>query len=115
MTTFERGSVVIMDLPYLGGDEKFGPRPCLIVQNDDGNSDGVWSLVIIVPITRRPARYVADVPVKKGDGGLLEDSTIDCTQIMTLDKSKVKKTVGKVSADTLIAVERAIKVTLDLS
>lgn len=114
MASFGRGSVVLVNLPYQGGAEKFGNRPCLVVQNDDGNSDVRWPLLIVVPITGRPARYVADVPVKKGDGGLLQDSTIDCTQIMTLDKSKVTRTVGNVAASTLAAVEQAIRVTLDL-
>ena len=104
-----------MDVPDLGGTEKFGTRPCLVVQNDDGNYDDGWSLVIVVPISTRPARYVADVAVEKGDGGLLKDSTIDCTQIMTLDKSKIRKTVGKVSAKTMVSVEKAIKTTLDFS
>ena len=115
MASFVRGSVVIVQLPHVGGAEKAGTRPCVVVQNDHGNSNTSWPLTIVVPVTTRPPKYPLDVPVKSPDGGLIQDSTADCSQILTIDKSKITKTVGKISTDTMVAIEKAIKITLDLS
>lgn len=114
MASFSRGDVAIVQLPSLGGAEKFGTRPCVVVQNDTGNSKTTWPLTIIVPVTSRPPTYPLDVPIKSPEGGLNQDSIADCSQIVTIDKAKVTKRIGTVSSTTLTAIENAIKITLDL-
>ena len=115
MVAFKRGDVVIARLPDLGGAEKFGTRPCVVVQNDDGNSEPGWYLTIVVPVTGRSVRYPFDVEIRSPEGNLDRDSVADCSQIMVVDKVKVIKVIGQVSPVTMVAIEKAIKGTFDLS
>jgi mRNA interferase MazF len=111
---YRRGDIVIAVIEDKGGAEKHGKRPCLIIQNDRANLNPAWRLTIIVPITGRPTRYPFDVHVHSGEGGLREDSTIDCSQITVIDKSKIIHRIGSVSAEVLSDIEDRIRITLDL-
>lgn len=114
MGQYRRGDIVLATLDPKGGAEKHGRRPCLIIQNDRANLNASWLLTIIVPITGRPARYPFDVPVASGEGGLREDSTIDCSQITVIDKNKIIHPIGSISEEIMMQVEEKIRITLDL-
>lgn len=67
--------------------------------------------VQVVPVTSNVTRlYVFEAPVRiKGvDGKAMAD------QIMTADKQRLKRRIGRVSPAELLGLERALKVQLSL-
>lgn len=125
MSTFEevntgkveihRGDVCLVDLGMSHGVEMQKLRPALIIQNDIGNEENDFT--IIAPISsvkegyRRMSIYVN---VRKGEGGLEQDSFVHCGQIRAFDKTKIGKKIGRLSDNTMHKIDTALKVSLDL-
>ena len=103
----KRGEVWWVDFEPAKGSEIRKTRPAIIVSNDASNS--AMSRVQVVPITSNTSKlYVFESPVqiKGAEGKAMAD------QIMTADKQRLKKRIGKVSAAEMLGIERAIKIQL---
>ena len=110
-----RGDVVEARLDPTEGAEIKKKRPCVVIQNDTGNK--VSPLTIVAPITgaeHKTTLFAVYVAVSKGEGGLGKDSVILCDQIRTIDKKRVVRSLGKLSASVMDRVDRALKVSLAL-
>ena len=83
-------------------------RPAVVVSVDRRNQ--LANDVIVVPCSSRARPMSWHVPLRKGQGGLLTDSTAKCEQIATVPKSMVVPTsLGPVlDARTMAAIERGI-------
>ena len=109
-----RGDVYLVDFdPTLGAEIK-KTRPVLIVQNDITNQWG--ALTIVAAITSHPGQeiYPTQVIVEAGEGGLKTKSVIKLEQIRSIDKQRLKHKLGRVNPDTLLAVDRALIISLGL-
>jgi len=103
----KRGEVWWVDFEPATGSEVRKIRPAVIVSNDASN--GAMSRVQVVPVTSNTAKlYVFEsrIAVKGAQGKAMAD------QIMTADKQRLKKRIGKVSALEMLGIERAIKIQL---
>ena len=89
-------------------------RPSLIVSNDFNNE--FTNRVTVLPLTSRPIHdgYPFEVLVPKGTGGLTADSRILANQIRTIDKRRLVSLRGKLPAQYIPQVERAIKIHLNM-
>lgn len=111
-----RGDVYEVNLDPTVGAEVKKKRPALIIQNDTGNKFS--PVTIIAPISSvkeitKPLPIMAFL--KKGKGGLKEDSYVDCGQIRTLDKNiRLLDKWGSLSATDMEQVNKAIKISLAL-
>lgn len=110
---FRRGDIWTVDLEPVVGSEQGKARPALIIQNDIGN---LYSPVLIVAAitTGEDARYDVQVEVKAPEGGLQHDSLVLLNQIRTIDKRRVGRYWGRLSAETMVRVDEAIKISLGL-
>lgn len=111
-----RGDVYLVNLDPIVGREIGKARPAVIIQNDIGNKFS--PVTIIAPITS-VKEIVKPLPImiflNKGEGGLSEESYIDCGQIRTVDKDKRLITkFGTLDKIKMIAVDKALKVSLSL-
>ncbi len=52
------------------------------------------------------------VMIKRGDGGLLQDSVALCFQLRVLDKIRLVKRLGQLSLKTIAEIEEVVLVTL---
>ena len=94
------------------GSEQRGLRPALIIQNDVGNQYAATT--IIAAITSRIRIYPVTVSLGKGEGGLRRPSMVNLAQVITIDKSRLRRRLGVLSADLLNRVNAAIGVSLDV-
>ena len=105
----KRGEVWWVDFEPAVGTEVKKVRPAVIVSNDASNA--AMHRVQVVPVTSNTARlYVFEAPVavKGGAGKAMAD------QIMTADKQRLKKRIGRVSASEMLGIEQALRIQLGL-
>jgi len=114
MVDLKRGDIVLVNLEPIKGSEQGVTRPCLIIQNDYGNSYS--PLTIIAPLTSKEftKEFPTNVFILKKDSKLDKDSTILLNQIRTIDKSRIIKKLTKLDGSIMNKVDLAIKVSLGL-
>ena len=109
-----RGDLYYVDLDPTIGSEQGGHRPALIIQNDVGNQ---YSPVLIIAAltSRPPARpRPTDVLIKPGSSGLQAPSRVLLNQIRTIDKRRLGRYVGQLTAEEMDLIDEAIKISLGL-
>ena len=115
----QRGDIVLLDYPYpSGGATKV--RPALVVQNDRDNRRLVNTIIVqITSVTRRslePTQTLVEVATPEGLAtGLRQDSVVNCANILTLDKTKILRKLGRLSDPLLKAVNDCLRVALALA
>ena len=108
-----RGDIFIANLDPTIGKEIQKTRPVIIVSNDIGNNHS--NLVTVVPVTsqRLQKTYPYEVLLPESTG-LLKPSKAKANQVRTLDKSRLTKKVGRLNAKTIVELNLALRVHLDL-
>lgn len=94
------------------GSEQRGLRPALVVQNDVGNQYAATTIVAAITSTIRI--YPVTVPLKQGEGGLKKPSIVNLTQILKVEKSRLRRRVGVIPPELINRVDGAIRVSLDV-
>jgi len=104
-----RGDVYWVNLDPVLGTEIRKTRPAVIVSNDSCNRYG--TRVVVLPITSNiESLYPGEamVEVKGTPGRALGD------QIRSIDKSRLKARVGRLTAEEMSGVDQALSITLAL-
>lgn len=113
MTRVRRGDICMVDFNPARGSEQAGFRPALVIQNDVGNRYSPTT--IVAAISAAPERlYPFLVRLAAGEGGLERDSAVNASQILTVDKARLARRLGSLSAERMREVDRAIKISLGL-
>jgi mRNA interferase MazF len=112
--SIKRGNVVLVNLDPVIGSEQGKTRPALVIQNDIGNEYSPTT--IVAPITSKifSRQFPTNVEMDKTNSPIKEQSTILLNQIRTIDKSRIIKDYGKISAKKLKEVDEAIMNSLGL-
>ncbi|MFH1489339.1 MAG: type II toxin-antitoxin system PemK/MazF family toxin [Pseudomonadota bacterium] len=114
---FSRGSVIRIALDPAVGTEMQKTRSCVVVSNDRANEFSPQ--LTVVPITSyqpRKATIPVCVDVHAGEGGVIKRSIINCSQIRTVDKARVRgKVMGFLNHETIEKVGTALKIHLNLA
>ena len=114
----QRGDVVLLDYPYAsGGGAKV--RPALVVQNDRDNQRLNNTIVVqITSVTRRalePTQLLVEVSSPAGQqSGLRQDSVVNCVNILTLEKGKVLRRLGRLPDLLLQQIDVCLRAALGL-
>lgn len=89
-------------------------RPALVISTDALNQYALD--VCLVPMTTvERSKFSLRVHVPPGEAGLSRDSWAKCDQVTTLEKSLlIYPPLGRLSDETLKAVEQGIKLALEL-
>ena len=104
-----RGDVYWVNLDPVVGSEIRKTRPAVIVSNDSCNRYG--TRVVVLPITGNvESLYPGEalVEVKGKPGRALGD------QIRSIDKSRLRTRVGRLTVDEMSRIDEALAITLDL-
>lgn len=110
-----RRDIFLTNLEPVVGSEQGRARPCLIIQNDEGNKFSPTT--ILAPITTKifEKEYPTNVEIFAEESGLDFDSTVLLNQIRTIDKSRIIKLLGRLDQIAMHKVDIAIKVSLALA
>jgi mRNA interferase MazF len=114
MNTFpKRGEIYWANLDPTLGSEIAKTRPVLVVSNDINNEYA--ATITVLPITSSTDRiYPFEVLVRPAESGLRNDSKIKANQIRTIDKQRIGRKLGEVTAEKMHEVDQAVKVHLNI-
>lgn len=88
-------------------------RPVLIVQSNEFNDSAIRTTICAaVTSNLRLAEAPGNVRLTKKASGLPQESVVNVSQLITLDKRLLTGRVGRLPADTLRNVEAGIKLVL---
>jgi mRNA interferase MazF len=111
-----RGDVYLVNLDPIIGKEIGKAKAAVIIQNDIGNK---FSPVTIIAPISGVKEITKPLPImiflEKGEGGLIEESYVDCGQIRTINKDERLITkIGSVNKSKMREIDKAIKISLSL-
>lgn len=111
---YRRGDIYLVDLGRNVGSEQGGCRPVLLLQNDVGNHFG--PTLIVAPITSRYWKKSKQPThtLLEGIQNLSSPSVVLAEQLLTIDKTRVMKYLGRVPEEQMQTVDKAVKVSLGL-
>jgi mRNA-degrading endonuclease toxin of MazEF toxin-antitoxin module len=110
-----RGQVLRLDLGGSAGKELRGPHYCVVISADKVNQN-TDTLVVVATMThggRGPRAH--EVPLKAGEAGLPTAAGVVAHHVRTIDPTvRVAEIFGTVEPLTMLEIENAIKLALDL-
>ena len=113
MKEIKKGQIWYVDLVGTVGSEQGGMRPCLIVQNDIGNKHSPTTIIAIITSRKTkaklPTQYWLDT-----ECGLLCESMVECEQLRTIDKTRLRMYVGKISNKDQKEIDRKLLISLGI-
>ena len=112
--TVHKNEVYFADLSPVIGSEQGGIRPVVIIQNDIGNQMSPTVIVAALTSRRKKLRMPTHVRVHLEEGKMMKNSIALLEQIRTIDKSRLKKYIGKVDQNSANAIESASMISLGL-
>jgi mRNA interferase MazF len=102
----------------LGEPQGSGPgyrRPVLIVQSNEFNESAIrTSVCAAMTSNMRLADAPGNVRVTRRSSGLPQESVVNVSQLITLDKQRLTEKVGRLPAESLRDVEAGIRLVLAL-
>lgn len=102
-----RGDVLLVSLPATEGREQSGRRPAVAVQTDVAGEP----MLMVAPVTSnlRASRFSFTVVIKpSAENGLEESSVIMVFQMRAIDKARVVRKLGGLSAAEMSLVDAEI-------
>ena len=110
----KRGQIWYADLSPVVGSEQGGVRPCLIIQNDVGNKYSPTTIIAIITSRHTKAKLPTQHWLDKGVGGLKCDSMVECEQVRTIDKKRLKELMGTIGEQDQKEIDKKIMVSFGL-
>ena len=111
----DRGTVVLVELdPTLGHDQR-GVRPCIAVSDPAINADQRFPLIAVVPVTGTPGEGALYPPLTAGASGLTKSSYVLTDHLRSIDKRRIRRIFGQVSAIELAAIDQGLELFLGLN
>lgn len=110
----KRGEVYLADLSDASGSEQGKVRPVVIIQNNRGNKYSPTTIVACLSSKINTKHHLPTHHLLPEGIGLKCKSMVMCEQIRVIDKSRLLKKIGTVGRLDMMAIDRKIKISLDL-
>lgn len=110
-----RGSLVWVSLDPARGAEMPKTRPCIVVSRTEAND--LSATVTIVPLSSvkgRAADRLVQPLLSVKEAHLSKDSRALCDQVRTIDKRRIRETLGVLGDESLGKVDRGLILHLEL-
>lgn len=109
-----RGTLVMVELDPAIGHEQRGMRPCLILSDSEITGSQRYPLICVVPITGTPGQGILYPRLAPGSSGLVKESFALIDQIRSIDKARVRRLIGEISAGELARIDEGLEAFLGL-
>lgn len=110
-----RGEVWWAGPPEPVAPEPVYRRPVLVVSSDGFNRGRIRTVIAAIPTTDlRLAEAPGNVLAAAEETGLPEDSVVNVSQVVTLDKAFLAEQAGLVGGRAMLAVEDGLRTVLAL-
>jgi mRNA interferase MazF len=111
----QRGDVWWADLEDPTGSAPGFRRPVVVVQSDAFNRSRIRTIVaLVVTSNLRLVDAPGNVLLNARAVGLPNDSVANVSQIVTLDRDALTERAGKVRGETMMAIDRGMRLVLEL-
>lgn len=110
----ERGEVYWADLGKRRGSEQEGRRPVLIIQNNLGNKHSPTTIVATLTGELEKKTERLHVRVSPVTSELPREGMVLTEQLVTIDKTRLGKKIGRLSDDEMRKVDMALHRSLAL-
>jgi mRNA interferase MazF len=107
-----RGDVWLVSLDPTIGHEVRKTRPAVVVSSNIYNRYN-W-LVVVMPLTSHETAEYDQVLVRPPEGGVTSASVTLPDQIRAVDRHRLVKRLGRVEQGTIAAIDRSLRIVLDL-
>ena len=111
MKKVQRGEIYFADLGQTEGSEQRGIRPVVIIQNDIGNLHSPTTIVAAITSSQKKTNLPCHVHIALDSIHL---GTAKMEQIRTIDKRRLTTFIGKLSKQTMCAIDHALRISLEL-
>lgn len=111
----KRGDIYYADLRPVVGSEQGGIRPVLIVQNDVGNRHSPTVICAAITSKMNKAKLPTHIELDASEYSMDKDSVVLLEQLRTIDKTRLKDKVCHLDDSTMMKVDRALRVSLELA
>jgi mRNA interferase MazF len=113
MQEIKRGQIYYCDFNPTVGSEQGGYRPCLVIQNNMGNRYSPTTIVAIITTRKTKANLPTHIWLN-AECGLPKESMVECEQIRTIDKKRLKEFCGTVSQEVMKEIDLGLKISFAL-
>ena len=110
----KKGEIYLADLSDASGSEQGKVRPVLIIQNNRGNKHSPTTIVACLSSKIYTKHHLPTHHLLPEGIGLKYKSMVMCEQIRVIDKNRLQKKIATVSRLDMLAIDRKIKISLDL-
>ena len=112
--TLDRGTVLLVELDPTVGHEQRGVRPCVAVSDPTVNADQRFPLIAVVPVTGTPGDGALYPALAPGPSGLTKPSYALIDHLRSIDKRRIRRLFGQVSAGELAGIDQGLELFLGL-
>jgi len=113
--TLDRGTVVLVELDPTVGHAQRGVRPCIAVSDPWVNADQRFPLIAVVPVTGTAGVGALYPGLSAGASGLAKTSYALVDHLRSIDKRRIRRIFGQVSAAELTGIDQGLELFLGLS
>jgi mRNA interferase MazF len=111
----ERGQVRWADLGEPRGSEPGHRRPVVVISADSFNTSRIRTVVVAaITTSERARRAPGNVPLHAGQAGLDRDCAVNVSQLLTLDKDLLERSIGALGERELEQLDEGLRLVLDL-
>lgn len=110
----DRGRVVLVSLDPTVGHEQRGLRPCIAISDPAVNDDQRFPLIAVVPVSGAYGEGALYPMLSPGTSGLTKTSYALVDHIRSVDKRRIRRVFGQVSADELETIDTGLRLFLGL-
>ena len=109
-----RGDVFVVSFDPTLGAEIRKTRPALVVQNDIANRFSPITIVAAITSQFDSKLYPTEILIETPEAGLERDSVVLLNQVRSIDRQRLIRRLGRVTAETMRHVERALAISMGL-
>ncbi len=110
-----RGDIFYADLRPVVGSEQGGVRPVLIIQNDIGNKYSPTVICAAITSQINKAKLPTHKEIDSEQYALVKDSVVLLEQLRTIDKSRLKEKICRLSEHSMKEIDKALLISLSLN